>query len=290
MGLKVDVQFGQIAVSDLYLRLHNVSGTKDVAFYSITLFDAKAGAEVPLLPIDDRYFTFGEPKNKDLPTFDVSANPWSQCYEDFKARFAKGLLPWVKGLREEAGTTIAREAERIVPPQAPTLTLVPETSPEPEADDFTQAEEVKPDDETSEEGEAAASEIYDLETEVEAPETEPLTIDELVRSGTMLTEDEFAMRVGVLAGRIEQYAQQRIAARYDANARADILQNIQNYISKGALGIHTTPDEDESYARANEQNTWITAQEAHARQLREQLPSLTLEMLRAYRLEEAGWP
>jgi len=144
-----------------------------------------------------------------------------------------------------------------------------------------------------EEAEPAVADIYDIDelaTPEQAEEAEPLSIEELVRSGTMLTEDEFAMRVGILSGRIEQFAQDRIAAKYDANARADMLRDIQNYINKGALGIHTTPDEDAAYARANEQNTWITSQEAHARQLRQQLPSLSLDMLRAYKLEEAGWP
>lgn len=288
MGLKVDVQFGQIAVSDLYLKISHVSGTKVSARYVVTFLDAKDGAEVPLIPGDDRVFTFGEPKGLDLPWFNVSANAWEQCYEDFKARFAKGLLPWVKGLREETGVVVARVAERVAPtpapPEAPQEDIhlsevdINPTSPEPEASVTTQAEEVKP----------TEGDINLPDPSVIAPE--PMSIDDLVRSGTMLTEDEFAMRVGVLSGRIGQYAQQRIAARYDANARADMLRDIQAYIDHGALGLEITPAMLDSFTRANTMNTWITAQETHARQLIEQLPGLTLETLRAYSMEGAGWP
>ena len=157
-----------------------------------------------------------------------------------------------------------------------------ETNAAPEADVTTQAEEVKPT-----EGDIHEAE-YDLHEQ--PPEPAPLSIDDLISSGTMLTEDEYAMRVGILSGKVEQYAQQRIAARYDANARADMLRDLQNYINKGALGLETTLAEDDAYARANAQNAWITAQETHARQLRESLPTLPLAMLRVYDLKKAGWP
>lgn len=166
--------------------------------------------------------------------------------------------------------------------QAPAVKLSDETSAAPEAHVTTQAEEVKPT-----EGDIHEAE-YDLHEQPSEPA--PLSIDDLISSGTMLTEDEYAMRVGILSGKIEQHAQQRIAARYDANARADMLRDLQNYINKGALGLETTPAEDDAYARANAQNTWITAQETHARQLRESLPTLPLTMLRVYDLKKAGWP
>ena len=166
--------------------------------------------------------------------------------------------------------------------QAEPLTPDPITWDELEASVTPQAEEVKP-----AEGDIHADE-YDLHED--EPEPTPLSIDDLISSGTMLTEDEYAMRVGILSGKVEQYAQQRIASRYDANARADIQKDFQTYIHKGALGLPITPAEDAAYQRANEKNAWIHAQETHARQLRESLPTLPLAMLRAYKLEDAGWP
>lgn len=128
------------------------------------------------------------------------------------------------------------------------------------------------------------------ETSAPAEATGGIAFERLVESGMLVTEDEQAMRVGLLAGKIEQFAQQRIAARFDANARADIMRDVQTYISKGALGLEITPAEEEAFTRSNALNAWISAQESHARLLRERLPEHSLSVLRAYDLDNAGWP
>ena len=157
-----------------------------------------------------------------------------------------------------------------------------QTSAKGEADVNTQAPRVKPT-----EGDIHEAE-YDLHEQ--PPEPAPLSIDDLISSGTMLTTDERALRVGTLAGQIEEYAQERIAARYDANARADIERALQDHAHKGFLGLEISAEEEAAFTRANEQHAWILAQETHARQLRRQLPSLPLELLRVYDLERANWP
>ncbi len=198
--------------------------------------------------------------------------------EDGDQIFQKVAEPFTRGDTLTAAED--REGDIHLPEVA-----VDETSAEPEARVTTQADEVKP-----EEGDINLPEEIVDEDMGFLDEPEPLSIDELVRSGTMLTEDERAMRIGILSGRIEQHAQQKIASRYDANARADMLRDIKTYIDRGALGLDITPTQLDAFTRANAMNAWITATETHARVLREGLSDLSLEMLRVYDLDAAGWP
>lgn len=300
MILYVDIALPGFTASNLELEVINVSGTSSRAYYSVDFFADGQRVRVPV----EKYFTFGEPRNVGLLRYaasegvrvhvrDDAASMHQQCYDDLRHRFALGLIPWIKALRDTAWPT-----------QAPTPLPPVETSPELEAAPSTQAEEVKPAPETSAEPEATAPEINAPETEpvVDAPVTDApseappavdggsLSIDDVLRPGMMITEDERTMRIGLLAGQIEQYAQFRVSQRYDANARNDILRDIQDHINLGALGLTPTAQQEAAYARANEQNAWIVAQEEHARTLRRGLADLPLDMLRKFDLERGGWP
>ncbi len=136
---------------------------------------------------------------------------------------------------------------------------------------------------------ASVADLFDPEPEPE-PEPEPQSLDALASAGLMLVQDELAWRVGMLTGRIAQYAEQRITARYDASARQDMAQAMSNHTNKVALSLPVTDVECDAFDAAQAADRWIIETRAFAQSLYLQLPDLPLNMLQAYNVEEAPWP
>lgn len=124
----------------------------------------------------------------------------------------------------------------------------------------------------------------------EAAKPQPKTLEALTAPGTMVVEDELKMRRALLTVEIGSYAQDRINARYDVNVRDEIGRFMSDYSNKKALGLPTTALEDDASARANEQIGWIRNTEKFAGNLIQALPLVSVDVLRAYDLEGAGWP
>jgi hypothetical protein len=140
---------------------------------------------------------------------------------------------------------------------------------------------------------ASVADLFDPEPEPEPepePDPEPQSLDALASAGLMLVQDELAWRVGMLTGRIAQYAEQRITARYDASARQDMAQAMSNHTNKVALSLPVTDVECDAFDAAQAADRWIIETRAFAQSLYLQLPDLPLNMLQAYNVEEAPWP
>jgi uncharacterized small protein (DUF1192 family) len=124
----------------------------------------------------------------------------------------------------------------------------------------------------------------------EALNPTPRALEDLVAPGTMIVEDEVKLRRALLASEIEDYANVRISSRYDSNTQREILQFIGDYHNKRKDGLKPSQKEVEAFARANEQHAWMLATEAFARNLKMSLSMINAEILRAYDIENAGWP
>lgn len=137
--------------------------------------------------------------------------------------------------------------------------------------------------------------VADLQAEIERLHAEalkpaPRALEDLVAPGTMIVEDEVKLRRALLASAIEDYANVRISSRYDSNTQREILQFIGDYHNKLKDGLKPSPKEVEAFARANDQHAWMLATEAFERNLKMSLSMLSAEILRAYDIENAGWP
>jgi len=124
----------------------------------------------------------------------------------------------------------------------------------------------------------------------EALNPTPRALEDLVAPGTMIVEDEVKLRRALLASEIEDYANVRISSRYDSNTQREILQFIGDYSNKLKEGLKPSEAEVEAFSRANDQHAWMLATEAFARNLKMSLSMINAEILRAYDIENAGWP
>lgn len=126
---------------------------------------------------------------------------------------------------------------------------------------------------------------------VPEPAPAPLpSLEEQAAAGTMLVEDEIAYRVGRLSIQIDEYATLLIDSQFNAQAQNEAAQAVQYAINMQALGLALTEDERAAYDYATTMSSWAEAVEAHARQIKLDLPRLDVDLLRVYRVEEAQWP
>lgn len=106
MGLNLDINIHGSLISGYYLKVFGPTEGSGIPHYAISISKGRGTGMINILPIEKVYFTFGLPARQSLPSFDVNRPLREQCYEDFKARYTLGLLPWVAALREEDGTVI----------------------------------------------------------------------------------------------------------------------------------------------------------------------------------------
>ena len=136
MGLLVDLRFG---VTGAYLEVVTTQGTKQRGYYVVQI---RKGADNFPLQAEDTHFGW-------LDHYDVETPNWKQAYEDFKARWKRGVLPpMYTRVYEEDGTPVegfvgqddinaartreaSRRAERTRPTPEPVPEPVPAPTPEP---------------------------------------------------------------------------------------------------------------------------------------------------------------
>lgn len=121
-------------------------------------------------------------------------------------------------------------------------------------------------------------------------EHERLSFEALASRGIMLVEDELMIRRGLALERINNYAEALLSAITDPNRRVEMAALVASINNKRSEKLPIT-DEDEAI-----EAEWYAApvREAEitnfAKQLREAVRFASVDMLRDFNVEGAGWP
>jgi|688.fasta_scaffold60761_3 hypothetical protein len=187
------------------------------------------------------------------------------------------------------GLALAVELDRIakggafVPPPMgePVPSFKP--SPEPEADPEPELEpEAVTDEAVTDEAPTA-----DDEPIVQAV---ALSFEEISRGGIMLVEDELVIRRGLAWASVSDHADALVAAIIDPNRRTELIAQVAMAANKRQLGLQL----DEADIEAESRFVALQAREDEIRrferQMREAVRFASVDMLRDFDAEGAGWP
>ena len=183
------------------------------------------------------------------------------------------------------GLALAVELNRIakggafVPPPmsepAPSL----EPSPEPEADPEPEA--------VTDEAVTDEAPTADDEPIVQAV---ALSFEEITNGGIMLVEDELVIRRGLAWAAVSDHADALVAAIIDPNRRTELIALVAMAANKRQLGLQL----DEADIEAESRFVALQAREDEIRrferQMREAVRLASVDMLRDFDAEGAGWP
>ena len=162
---------------------------------------------------------------------------------------------------------IARGGAKVAP--EPVAEPVPEPAAEPEPEPTPQPE-----------------------PEPEYPPVTPtkLSFEELTGGGIMLVEDELLIRRGLAWAAVSDHAEVLVGNLIDPNRRTEMISEIAHIANKRQLGLPLTPSDMEAesaFAALQAREDEIRRFE---RQMREAVRYASLEMLKDFDVEGAGWP
>ena len=179
------------------------------------------------------------------------------------------------------GIALAVELDRIakggafVPPPMgePAPSFEPEANPEPEA--------------VTDEAVTDEAPIADNEPIVQAV---ALSFEEITNGGIMLVEDELIIRRGLAWASVSDHADALVAAIIDPNRRTELIAQVAMAANKRQLGLQL----DEADIEAESRFVALQAREDEIRrferQMREAVRFASVDMLRDFNVEGAGWP
>ena len=130
------------------------------------------------------------------------------------------------------------------------------------------------------------------EPEPEYPPATPtkLSFEELTGGGIMLVEDELLIRRGLAWAAVSDHAEVLVGNLIDPNRRTEMISEIAHIANKRQLGLPLTPSDMEAesaFAALQAREDEIRRFE---RQMREAVRYASLEMLKDFDVEGAGWP
>jgi hypothetical protein len=128
--------------------------------------------------------------------------------------------------------------------------------------------------------------------ESEYPPATPtkLSFEELTGGGIMLVEDELLIRRGLAWAAVSDHAEVLVGNLIDPNRRTEMIAEIAHIANKRQLGLPLTPSDMEAesaFAALQAREDEIRRFE---RQMREAVRYASLEMLKDFDVEGAGWP
>ena len=128
--------------------------------------------------------------------------------------------------------------------------------------------------------------------ESEYPPATPtkLSFEELTGGGIMLVEDELLIRRGLAWAAVSDYAEVLVGNLIDPNRRTEMISEIAHIANKRQLGLSLTASDMEAesaFAALQAREDEIRRFE---RQMREAVRYASLEMLKDFDVEGAGWP
>ena len=131
-----------------------------------------------------------------------------------------------------------------------------------------------------------------FEPEPEYPPATPtkLSFEELTGGGIMLVEDELLIRRGLAWAAVSDHAEVLVGNLIDPNRRTEMIAEIAHIANKRQLGLPLTPSDMEAesaFAALQAREDEIRRFE---RQMREAVRYASLEMLKDFDVEGAGWP
>jgi hypothetical protein len=131
-----------------------------------------------------------------------------------------------------------------------------------------------------------------FEPEPEYPPATPtkLSFEELTGGGIMLVEDELLIRRGLAWAAVSDHAEVLVGNLIDPNRRTEMISEIAHIANKRQLGLPLTPSDMEAesaFAALQAREDEIRRFE---RQMREAVRYASLEMLKDFDVEGAGWP
>jgi hypothetical protein len=176
---------------------------------------------------------------------------------------------------------IARGGAKVEPTPEPTLEPEPAFEPDPEP-------VVEPEPEPTLQPEPELT----PEPEPEYPPATPtkLSFEELTGGGIMLVEDELLIRRGLAWAAVSDHAEVLVGNLIDPNRRTEMIAEIAHIANKRQLGLPLTPSDMEAesaFAALQAREDEIRRFE---RQMREAVRYASLEMLKDFDVEGAGWP
>jgi hypothetical protein len=162
---------------------------------------------------------------------------------------------------------IARGGAKVEPTPEPTLEPEPALEPDPEP-------------------------VVEPEPEPEYPPATPtkLSFEELTGGGIMLVEDELLIRRGLAWAAVSDHAEVLVGNLIDPNRRTEMISEIAHIANKRQLGLPLTASDMEAesaFAALQAREDEIRRFE---RQMREAVRYASLEMLKDFDVEGAGWP
>jgi hypothetical protein len=128
--------------------------------------------------------------------------------------------------------------------------------------------------------------------ESEYPPATPtkLSFEELTGGGIMLVEDELLIRRGLAWAAVSDHAEVLVGNLIDPNRRTEMISEIAHIANKRQLGLPLTPSDMEAesaFAALQAREDEIRRFE---RTMREAVRFATVDMLRNFDVEGAGWP
>jgi hypothetical protein len=128
--------------------------------------------------------------------------------------------------------------------------------------------------------------------ESEYPPATPtkLSFEELTGGGIMLVEDELLIRRGLAWAAVSDHAEVLVGNLIDPNRRTEMISEIAHIANKRQLGLSLTASDMEAesaFAALQAREDEIRRFE---RQMREAVRFATVDMLRNFDVEGAGWP
>ena len=131
-----------------------------------------------------------------------------------------------------------------------------------------------------------------FEPEPEYPPATPtkLSFEELTGGGIMLVEDELLIRRGLAWAAVSDHAEVLVGNLIDPNRRTEMISEIAHIANKRQLGLSLTASDMEAesaFAALQAREDEIRRFE---RQMREAVRYASLEMLKDFDVEGAGWP
>jgi hypothetical protein len=162
---------------------------------------------------------------------------------------------------------IARGGAKVAP--EPVAEPAPEPEPEPEP---------------------APEPMFEPEPEYPPATPTKLSFEELTGGGIMLVEDELLIRRGLAWAAVSDHAEVLVGNLIDPNRRTEMIAEIAHIANKRQLGLSLTASDMEAesaFAALQAREDEIRRFE---RQMREAVRYASLEMLKDFDVEGAGWP
>jgi hypothetical protein len=164
---------------------------------------------------------------------------------------------------------IARGGAKVAPEPVAEPALEPEPEPEPEP---------------------TPEPMFEPEPEYPPATPTKLSFEELTGGGIMLVEDELLIRRGLAWAAVSDHAEVLVGNLIDPNRRTEMISEIAHIANKRQLGLPLTPSDMEAesaFAALQAREDEIRRFE---RTMREAVRFATVDMLRNFDVEGAGWP